>query len=147
MKKTIFSTIIIIYNFVHLINATVIKTNSNLKSDLKSTNISENIKVTGNTKSTSITPQYETVEIMHEMDAKGKKPEYVPKNEINDMKSATLLQKNDDYIQEPGMERPNFLSPVIHSVETSVYTPTNQANSDGLTYDLDSISNIIIKQN
>lgn len=60
---------------------------------------------------------------------------------IDQMKSAIIV-KTDKNEESPGLsERPSYLSPVINSVSTSVYTPTHTYdNGSGTTYDLDSIS-------
>jgi len=91
------------------------------------------------------TIQYSNVEINEKKRAFT--PEYAkPQEAQSDMKSATLVSK-DDPIQPGITERPNFLSSVIHPHAIRVSTPSHlyDKQDNTPTFDLEDISNNIFK--
>jgi hypothetical protein len=87
--------------------------------------------------------KYENVHIIDSHSVPNKSPEYIKKEENNEMKTAILINNKDKNMENnTGLtERPNYLSSVIHPHATSVLTPnrlyTRDANTP--TYDLESI--------
>ena len=85
--------------------------------------------------------KYEKVEIKKSTNFVAKTPIYVKPDENDGMKSAILIQTNENQISNPGMtERPNYLSTVIRSSPTSVTSSGLRIDADGPTFDLDTIS-------
>ncbi len=87
--------------------------------------------------------KFENVQIIKSEFGPSRSPEYIKKEEKSDMKTATLINKDNDEKGPGGLtERPNYLSSVINSHATSVMTPNHlYSREEGTpTYDLDSIS-------